>query len=146
MEHENLSPLQWGSMIDGVRRFLASINDLVPAGQLSTQQVTQLIDALPNLTEPRLVELGEKGKRPLTNPKSLHDANLTSFYPYTAPHLHCTPATDSSCPICMTPYLAILAEEETAHAMDSPAHPVEELGVTKLDRPWQCGHIFCRRE
>lgn len=28
--------------------------------------------------------------------------------------------------------------------MDSPAHPVEELGVTRLVRT--CGHIFCRKE
>ncbi|KAG5639021.1 hypothetical protein H0H81_007929 [Sphagnurus paluster] len=34
---------------------------------------------------------------------------------------------DSLCPICLTPYLAILAEEEAAIAMDSPAHPIEEL-------------------
>ncbi|KAJ3529844.1 hypothetical protein NM688_g7794 [Phlebia brevispora] len=39
---------------------------------------------------------------------------------------------DSSCPICLTSFLAILAEEETAIAMDSPAHPIEELGVTRL--------------
>ncbi|KAF8076342.1 hypothetical protein FPV67DRAFT_412463 [Lyophyllum atratum] len=53
---------------------------------------------------------------------------------------------DSPCPICLTPYLAIIAEEEMALAMDSPAHPVEELGVTRLSRPWQCGHVFCRRD
>ena len=44
------------------------------------------------------------------------------------------------------PYLTILTEEEMALAMDSPAHPSEELGVTKLSQPWQCGHLFCRRE
>ncbi|KAF8897498.1 hypothetical protein BD779DRAFT_1667471 [Infundibulicybe gibba] len=53
---------------------------------------------------------------------------------------------DSVCPICLTPFLALLAEEETALAMDSPAHPVEELGVTRLAETWQCGHAFCRRE
>ena len=31
------------------------------------------------------------------------------------------------CPICLTSLHAILAAEETATAMDSPAHPVEEL-------------------
>ncbi|PIL22552.1 hypothetical protein GSI_15241 [Ganoderma sinense ZZ0214-1] len=36
------------------------------------------------------------------------------------------------------------AEEEMALAMDSPAHPVEELGVTRLVRT--CGHVFCRKE
>jgi len=51
---------------------------------------------------------------------------------------------DGVCPICFNTLLAILAEEETAHAMDSPAHPVEELGVTKLQKT--CGHIFCRRD
>ncbi|KAL0577732.1 hypothetical protein V5O48_004281 [Marasmius crinis-equi] len=53
---------------------------------------------------------------------------------------------DSVCPICFNSLLAILAEEEVAIAMDSPAHPVEELGVTRLSQSWQCGHIFCRRD
>jgi len=52
----------------------------------------------------------------------------------------------SSCPICFTPYLALIAEEEMALAMESPAHPMETIGVTKLSRPWQCGHMFCRRD
>jgi len=51
---------------------------------------------------------------------------------------------DAVCPICYNTFLSILAEEETARAMDSPAHPVEELGVTKLERT--CGHLFCRKE
>lgn len=51
---------------------------------------------------------------------------------------------DAVCPICYNTFLAILAEEETAKAMDSPAHPIEELGVTKLART--CGHLFCRKE
>ncbi|KAL4251884.1 hypothetical protein ABKN59_002621 [Abortiporus biennis] len=50
---------------------------------------------------------------------------------------------DSSCPICITPFLAILSEEEMAIAMDSPAHPIEELGVTKLRI---CNHVFCRKD
>ncbi|KAJ7179149.1 hypothetical protein C8R46DRAFT_1211749 [Mycena filopes] len=53
---------------------------------------------------------------------------------------------DSLCPICFTPFIAILAEEETALAMDSPAYPADELGVTKLGETWQCGHLFCRRD
>jgi len=53
---------------------------------------------------------------------------------------------DSVCPICFTSLLALIAEEETAIAMDSPAHPTEELGVTRLAQTWQCGHIFCRRD
>ncbi|KAM5535049.1 hypothetical protein V8D89_011277 [Ganoderma adspersum] len=52
--------------------------------------------------------------------------------------------SDSTCPICLTSLLAILAEEETALAMDSPAHPLEELGVTRLVRT--CGHVFCRKD
>ncbi|EMD39963.1 hypothetical protein CERSUDRAFT_112198 [Gelatoporia subvermispora B] len=51
---------------------------------------------------------------------------------------------DSPCPICLTQFLALVAEEETAMAMDSPAHPVEELGVTRLVQT--CGHIFCRKD
>ncbi|KAI9574620.1 hypothetical protein HD554DRAFT_2166089 [Boletus coccyginus] len=51
---------------------------------------------------------------------------------------------DDVCPICFNAFLATLAEEEVAHAMDSPAHPVDELGVTKLQNT--CGHIFCRKE
>ncbi|EGN93080.1 hypothetical protein SERLA73DRAFT_79122 [Serpula lacrymans var. lacrymans S7.3] len=51
---------------------------------------------------------------------------------------------ESLCPICFNPFLAIIAEEEMALAMDSPAHPPELLGVTKLSE--SCGHIFCRRE
>jgi len=53
---------------------------------------------------------------------------------------------ESSCPICFTSYLAIIAEEELALAMESPAHPVDMIGVTKLSQPWQCGHMFCRRD
>ncbi|KAG7096999.1 hypothetical protein E1B28_004394 [Marasmius oreades] len=53
---------------------------------------------------------------------------------------------DSVCPICFTSLLALLSEEETAIAMDSPAHPTEELGVIRLSEPWQCGHIFCKRD
>ncbi|KAL1700171.1 hypothetical protein EV121DRAFT_283563 [Schizophyllum commune] len=53
---------------------------------------------------------------------------------------------ESVCPICYNTLLAILSEEETAIAMDSPAHPIEELGVTRLAADWQCGHIFCRRD
>lgn len=52
--------------------------------------------------------------------------------------------SESVCPICLNTFLAILAEEETALVMDSPAHPVEELGVTRLHET--CGHMFCRRD
>jgi uncharacterized Zn finger protein (UPF0148 family) len=53
---------------------------------------------------------------------------------------------DSLCPICLTPYNVILSEEELALAMDSPAHPIEELGIAKLAQSWQCGHLFCRKD
>jgi len=58
---------------------------------------------------------------------------------------------DTTCPICITPLPAILAEEEMAVAMESPAHPFEELGVTRLwiesreEGQRGCGHLFCRR-
>ncbi|KAG7449322.1 uncharacterized protein BT62DRAFT_677601 [Guyanagaster necrorhizus] len=53
---------------------------------------------------------------------------------------------DSMCPICLTPFSTLLAEEEMAIAMDSPALPIEELGVARLSQEWQCGHLFCRRD
>ncbi|KAJ3830563.1 hypothetical protein F5880DRAFT_1514502 [Lentinula raphanica] len=53
---------------------------------------------------------------------------------------------ESVCPICFVPLTALLAEEETAIAMDSPAHPTEELGVTRLAESFQCNHLFCRRD
>ncbi|KAG1806854.1 uncharacterized protein HD556DRAFT_1324613 [Suillus plorans] len=52
--------------------------------------------------------------------------------------------SESVCPICFNTFLAVLAEEEMALVMDSPAHPIEELGVTRLHDT--CGHIFCRRD
>ncbi|KAI0335922.1 hypothetical protein GY45DRAFT_1267407 [Cubamyces sp. BRFM 1775] len=52
--------------------------------------------------------------------------------------------SDSTCPICLTSLRALMAEEETAIAMDSPAHPIEQLGVTRLSET--CGHIFCRKD
>ncbi|KAH7887784.1 hypothetical protein F5I97DRAFT_893392 [Phlebopus sp. FC_14] len=51
---------------------------------------------------------------------------------------------DGVCPICFNTLLAILAKEEMALAMDTPAHAVEELGVTRLHRT--CGHLFCRKD
>jgi len=51
---------------------------------------------------------------------------------------------DSSCSICLNSFLASLAEEEVAYVMDSPAQPIEDLGVTRLFDT--CGHIFCRRD
>jgi hypothetical protein len=51
---------------------------------------------------------------------------------------------DSSCSICLNTFLACIAEEETAYVMDSPAQPVEDLGVTRLADT--CEHVFCRKE
>ncbi|TFK55465.1 hypothetical protein OE88DRAFT_622320 [Heliocybe sulcata] len=51
---------------------------------------------------------------------------------------------DAPCPICITPFPALLAEEETALAMDSPAYSSKDLGVTKLAQT--CGHVFCRKD
>ncbi|EKM51510.1 uncharacterized protein PHACADRAFT_261699 [Phanerochaete carnosa HHB-10118-sp] len=50
---------------------------------------------------------------------------------------------ESSCPICLNQFRTIVTEEEMALAMDSPATPVQALGVTKLHG---CGHIFCRKD
>lgn len=92
-------------------------------------QIDELLSLLPHLTEKQVDRLGHKG------------ANLAYPFHPDSPH-----NADSMCPICYTSFSAILAEEETALAMDSPAHPIEELGVTILDKPWQCSHIFCRKE
>jgi len=51
---------------------------------------------------------------------------------------------DGSCSICLNSFLACLAEEEIAYAMDSPAQPVEDRGVTHLAET--CGHVFCRKD
>jgi len=51
---------------------------------------------------------------------------------------------DASCPICMNTFLAAIAEEDMAYAMDSPAQPVEDRGVTRLAET--CGHVFCRKD
>ncbi|KAI0372132.1 hypothetical protein BV20DRAFT_964221 [Pilatotrama ljubarskyi] len=76
------------------------------------------------------------------------EAQLTSFAnslpKLTESDLETLGESDSTCPICLTSLLAVLAEEEMALAMDTPAHPVEELGVTRLVDT--CGHIFCRKD
>jgi hypothetical protein len=51
---------------------------------------------------------------------------------------------DSSCSICLNTFLACIAQEELAYVMDSPAQPVEDLGVTRLADT--CEHVFCRKE
>ncbi|KAF7313761.1 RING-type domain-containing protein [Mycena chlorophos] len=64
----------------------------------------------------------------------------------TESQIHDAGHDESLCAICFTPFGALLAEEETALAMDSPAYPIDELGVTKLGASWQCGHFFCRKD
>lgn len=91
------------------------------------RQTRTLLDGLPSLTEQDLRKSGQHGMYATLSWSTIH---------YKA-------VSDSMCPICFTPFLALLSEEETAIAMDSPAHPIEELGVTKLQR---CGHVYCRKE
>ncbi|KAF8529172.1 hypothetical protein BU17DRAFT_80361 [Hysterangium stoloniferum] len=51
---------------------------------------------------------------------------------------------DGVCPICLVPFRAHLAEEEMASVVESPAHPVEDLGITCLENT--CKHVFCRKD
>jgi len=92
------------------------------------QLVDSMIDSVPanQLEQQQIAEL-------LASLPRVTDAELTSLG-----------HDESVCPICFTKLLAILAEEEMAVAMDSPAHPVEELGVTRLKDT--CGHLFCRKD
>jgi hypothetical protein len=89
----------------------------------------RLFSELPRVTEADLTISDRHGKAPLPGARPLVTEGR---------------CIDGVCPICFNSLLAILAEEETAHAMDSPAHAIEELGVTKLQKT--CGHIFCRKE
>ncbi|KAJ7591105.1 hypothetical protein C8J56DRAFT_552958 [Mycena floridula] len=102
-------------------RMRDEIQQLVMARLASTQQTTQLsLEEMQQITR---------------NLHPLDEAEIISLG-----------HKESVCPICFTSLLALVAQEEMALAMDSPAHPVEELGVTRLAKPWQCGHIFCRRD
>ena len=100
------------------------------------RQIQTALGDLQRVDEKSIVELGDSGER------------LSIFYAYNVVVVYTLPSTslDSLCPICLTPYNVILTEEELALAMDSPAHPIEELGIAKLAQSWQCGHLFCRRE
>jgi hypothetical protein len=107
-----------------------------PFRSLSQNQenIVTLLEALPSVSEKELEKFGHTGTPSLSS---------------VASHRRKTPLKsllDSTCSICMQPFLAILAEEETASVMESPAFYSGELGVTRLSQPWQCGHIFCRRE
>ncbi|EIN10924.1 hypothetical protein PUNSTDRAFT_43667 [Punctularia strigosozonata HHB-11173 SS5] len=50
---------------------------------------------------------------------------------------------DSSCPICLIPFSAVIAEEETASAMESPAYADQDMGVTRLKNvvEGEAGHL-----
>ncbi|KZP32896.1 hypothetical protein FIBSPDRAFT_943868 [Athelia psychrophila] len=93
--------------------------DIPTSGALSHQQIQELSNSLPRLTEQDLVKLGHGGR---------HSDMV---------HLR---AAHAQSPQAMTP-----------HAMDSPAHAFEEMGVTRVwfaDRDEGkrgCGHVFCRR-
>lgn len=94
------------------------------------RQIAEFIESLPHLTEEDLKHLGHNGL-------SLALSQACGFKPTKC-------ALEAICPVCMNTLVAIIAEEEIAIAMDSPAHPIEELGVTRLAKT--CGHVFCRRE
>ena len=99
----------------------------------------KLISELPSMSEQELAAAGELGGSATliyTHPQSIQGGT-----PMYSPSIV---SVDSSCPICFVPFSAILAEHEMAAAMDSPAHPIEELGITRLSTT--CGHIFCRKE
>ncbi|KAJ3869668.1 hypothetical protein EV359DRAFT_59624 [Lentinula novae-zelandiae] len=92
-------------------------------GQLSHEEMDKIISKFPRLNEKQIIALGHEGNH-----------SEQSTFPYFV------------CPICFVPLTTLLAEEKTGLAMDSPAYPIEELGITKLAEPFQCNHIFCRRE
>jgi len=95
------------------------------------ERTNKLLETLPSITEKELEKLGHKGNIVL----SFHVISAISLL-----------KIDSVCSVCMQSFLAILAEEESASVMVSPAFFSGELGVTQLNQPWQCGHLFCRRE
>ncbi|KAI0307141.1 hypothetical protein B0F90DRAFT_525302 [Multifurca ochricompacta] len=86
-------------------------NEEDSTSHLTDDQIKNIIEDLPHLTEADLEHLGHR---------------------------------DSSCSICLNTFLASLAEEEMAQAIDSPAQPPELLGVTHLSN--SCGHVFCRKD
>lgn len=100
---------------------------------LYSEALKKLISELPSMTEQELTAADELG-----TPPPPHTRNKLSV------RLNIDHLLDSACPICFVPFSAILAEHEMAAAMDTPAHPVEALGITRLSKT--CGHIFCRRE
>ena len=91
------------------------------------QERRALIEKLPRLTEKDLE--GTRWKR------------KSKRLPYPTQSANKVIAEDT-CPICYNTFLAIIAEEEMAHAMESSG--VEEMGLTRLVDT--CNHMFCRKE
>ncbi|KAG2152191.1 hypothetical protein BD769DRAFT_25423 [Suillus cothurnatus] len=90
-----------------------------------------------------ILEQDSLGRSHLSSHKRIQEL-ITSLPKISETELKDLGHSESVCPICFNTFLAILAEEEMALVMDSPAHPVEELGVTRLHET--CGHMFCRRD
>lgn len=90
-----------------------------------------------------MLEQDSQGRSHLLSHKRIQEL-ITSLPKISETELKDLGHSESVCPICFNTFLAILAEEEMALVMDSPAHPVEELGVTRLYET--CGHMFCRRD
>ncbi|KAK7690084.1 hypothetical protein QCA50_006730 [Cerrena zonata] len=94
-------------------------------------KIEEFLATLPKVTEQDLAALDLSGICTLVSEQTQIRTYLRAL-------------TDASCPICITPFLALLAEEEMAVAMDSPARPLEELGITKLKD--KCNHVFCKKD
>lgn len=92
-------------------------------------QLEQLVKSLPRLSEAQLATFADGGEF------------LVYFFIEFCSSLR---VKDAACPICMTPFHAVVASEELAQAMDSPAAILEDMGVTRLEKT--CGHMFCRKE
>jgi len=106
---------------------------------LYSAALKKLISELPSMSEQELAAAGELGTS--ATPHLLNPPERLRRFPW---YSLFAVSIDSVCPICFLPFSAILAEHEMAAAMDSPARPIEELGITKLSKT--CGHIFCRKE
>jgi len=104
-------------------------------------RMREMFRGMPGTAALRSLHLGDLSSD--LNPRQI-DEFLAALPKLTEEDIIALELKDAGCPICITPFMAILAEEETAIAMDSPAHPIEELGVTKLHQT--CGHVFCRKD
>ncbi|KAJ6614282.1 hypothetical protein B0H10DRAFT_2436038 [Mycena sp. CBHHK59/15] len=113
----------------------------------NTPQDSRSLEALRERVSQIVSEAFARGEEPANQLSSEQSRKLISVLPrLTEEQVLALGHQDSLCSICYTPFVAVLAEEETALAMDSPAYPAEDLGVTRLAETWQCGHLFCRRD